>query len=166
MPLKAELAAMKDEVGSSRSAWCPTPPLSYVSVIFLPSIPRPPGLTQASLQSLGHTDRAYLAAWTWLEYSSRRAGNMRCSSQQRKGRAQGESGPESECPASLQAGYLQDMIDTVLMLTILWRLQLRSVRGQLASSASACATAEARNRQLSGQVSGKIAELAQMGRGG
>lgn len=48
------------------------------------------------------------------------------------------------------------------MLRLLWRLQLRSVRGQLASSASACATAEARNRLLSGQVSDKNAELAQM----
>lgn len=41
-------------------------------------------------------------------------------------------------------------------------LQLRSVRGQLASATSACATAEGRNRQLSAQVSDKIAELAQV----
>lgn len=43
-----------------------------------------------------------------------------------------------------------------------WRLQLRSVRGQLASSTSACSAAEGRNRQLSSQVSNKIAELAQL----
>ncbi len=36
------------------------------------------------------------------------------------------------------------------------------MRGQLASSTSACAVAESRNRQLSSQVSAKIAELAQM----
>ena len=48
------------------------------------------------------------------------------------------------------------------MLMDLLRLQLRSVRGQLASSVSACSVAEARNRQLSSQVSSKIAELAQM----
>ncbi len=36
------------------------------------------------------------------------------------------------------------------------------MRGQLASSASACATAEGRNCQLSSQVSAKIAELTQM----
>ena len=41
-------------------------------------------------------------------------------------------------------------------------LQLRSVRGQLASSTSACTTAEGRSRQLSSQVSEKIAELAQL----
>ena len=36
------------------------------------------------------------------------------------------------------------------------------MRGQLASSASACAAVEGRNRQLSSQVSEKVAELAQM----
>ena len=41
-------------------------------------------------------------------------------------------------------------------------LQLRSVRGQLASSTTACTTAEGRSRQLSSQVSEKIAELAQL----
>ena len=49
-----------------------------------------------------------------------------------------------------------------LQITVLCRVQLRSVRGQLASSSSACAAAEGRNRQLSSQVSAKAAELAQL----
>ena len=36
------------------------------------------------------------------------------------------------------------------------------MRGQLASSTTACTTAEGRSRQLSSQVSEKIAELAQL----
>lgn len=51
----------------------------------------------------------------------------------------------------------------LFQLQILWiGVQLRSVRGQLASSVSACAAAEGRSRQLSEQLKQREAALANM----